>query len=164
MWPFTKKQKDRKNEPVDVSKPVENPALLSAFRRHIEERSESSALALGQALNSSVYLIPIIADEMNTTPSGPGKVTIKTGSLIKFMNCQNEKGESFLPAFTDWNEIRKWVSAEVSTIVMPSEDLWEFVLNDKYYAGVAINPASVAWTLFQPNIQALIEDASMPNK
>ncbi len=159
MWPFSVKKKSKSESPVDVTKPIENPVLQAAFRSHIENRSEASASALGQALNSSVYLIPIIADEMRTTPSSPGMVTIEAGSLIKFMNCQNEKRESFLPAFTDWHEIQKWTNSEVSTIVLPAAELWQFALNDSNYVGVAINPATIAWTLFPSNIQSLLEDA-----
>ena len=158
MWPFSGKH-NKSERTVDVSKPIENPALQAAFRRHVEERSEASVTALGQALNSSIYLVPILTDDMLTSPSSPGMVTIEAGSLIKFMNCKNENGESFLPAFTDWHEIQQWVTTEVSTIAMPAAELWQFVLNDANYAGVAINPATVAWTLFPYNIQSLLLEA-----
>jgi hypothetical protein len=161
VWPFSRKSKVNEDieRKIDVSKPIENPALLAAFRRHIEERTEETAVDLGKALNAAVYLIPIIADEMRTTPSGSGKVTVEAGSLIKFMNCLNEKGEPFLPAFTDWNEIRQWVNFEVSTIVMPAKELWGFALRDKNYKGIAINPATLAWTLLPSNIEAIVQDA-----
>ena len=159
MWPFSSKHRKCESK-VDVSKPIENPLLQAAFRRHIEEKSETSSTALGYALNSSIYLIPILADEMHTSPSGPGMVTIEAGSLIKFMNCQNEKGESFLPAFTDWREIQQWTVSEMSTLAMPAAELWQFALNDGNYVGVVINPATVAWSLFPSNIQSLQLEAT----
>lgn len=154
MWPFMKKEKK-----IDVSKPVENPALKAAFARHRKERSEASADELGIALNSTTYLIPIVSDEMKVASEGGGKATIEKGSLIKFMNCQNERGEKFLPAFTDWAELRSWAGNESDSFLMPSSELWEFVLNNSNYIGIAINPTSDAWTLLSQNIRTLIEES-----
>lgn len=162
MWSFRQNSKaEEKNaRNIDVSKAIENPALKGAFQRHVKERTEASALAVGAALNSANYLIPIISDGLRETPNDPDIVTFEAGSSISFMNCQNEEGEIFLPAFTDWHEIRQWVKAKINVIVMPASELWQFALKDAYYKGIAINPATDAWTLFPANIQALIQDAS----
>ncbi len=154
MWPFTKKR-----EKNGVSKPVENPALKAAFAKHRKERTGISADELGIALNSASFLVPIVSDEMKVTPEVGGKFTIEKGSLIKFMNCHNDRGETFLPAFTDWNELRSWAGNEADSFVMPSPELWEFVLNNSNYLGIAINPTSDAWTLLSQNIRTLIDES-----
>jgi len=96
---------------------------------------------------------------MKITPRTGGQSTIEKGSLIKFMNCNNDRGETFLPAFTDWNELRLWAGNEANSFIMQSTELWEFALNNSNYIGIAINPASDAWTLLPQNIRILLEDS-----
>lgn len=159
MWPIGKKRTALATDAAGGSKTVKNPRLQHAFQQHIETRSNNTALELGQSLNSAEYLIPVLDDEMNTTSSGEGVVTVEAGSLIKFMNCTNENGESFVPAFTDWVELRKWAGPKVSAFVMRATELWQFALNGKNYEGVAINPATIGWTLRTSNLQSLLHDA-----
>jgi hypothetical protein len=159
-WPFKKKSETIPVEsPVDLNKPVENPILKKAINAYRANQNIRTQKDLGEALNSANYLIAIMTDEMTTTPSDTeGQVTINKGSLIKFINCFNENNECFLPAFTDWEEIRMWTTQEVGTLVMPADHLWGFALQDDLYAGVVINPAGTLWTMSKDNIKALQED------
>lgn len=159
-WPFKKKVISKPVvPPVDLNKPVENPHLKKAINAFKANRSLKTQDELGKQLNSGNYLVAILADEMKTTPSETeGQATVEKGSLIKFLNCFNEEGECFLPAFTDWEEIRQWTTQDVSTMVMPSADLWGFALHGDQYAGIVINPAGILWTMSKENIKALQED------
>ena len=160
IWPFSKKiASEPVVPPVDLNKPVENPQLKKAINAFKANQILKTQDDLGRQLNSANYLIAILADEMKTTlGETEGQATIEKGSLIKFLNCFNEEDECFLPAFTDWEEIRLWTTQDVSTMVMPSADLWDFVLHGDQYAGVVINPAGTLWQMSKDNIKALQED------
>ena len=134
--------------PIDLNTPITNPMLKEALANFTKNRSAQSQQDLLHALRAANYLVTILTDEMRTTPGDkPGHTTIEAGSKIKFMSCYNGLKERLLPAFTDWEEIRAWTKESVSTIVMSSEELWEFVLRDPKYKGLVINPSGNAWEM-----------------
>ena len=161
MWPFNRKSKEANETGTSVqgNKPVENPGLEAAIFRHRAERTEDSLIEVGRALNTAMYLVPVIADEIVTSNKEGQFVTIEAGSIIKFMVCENTNRERFIPAFTSWHEVWLWAGNDASAFVMGAHELWEFSLADpNAYAGVVINPASSPWTLLPQNIHALLED------
>jgi hypothetical protein len=142
--------------PVDLNKPVENPELSLAMMAFSRSRNAQTEQELTLRLRSAVFLVPIITDEMRTTPgSEPGSATIEQGSLIKMLSCIDGTGAQHLPLFTDWPSIRAWTEQQVSTLVMPAADAWGFVLSQAHYAGAVVNPGERALPLSRPLIQYL---------
>ena len=160
IWPFKKTPIDDKViPPVDLNKPVENPQLKDAFASYEKTQDPATQAELARQLNSANFLVTILADEMKTIPAEEkGQVTITEGSIIKLLHCANSDNEMFLPAFTDWQEIRAWTTQDVSTLVMPSDQLWDFAIKGTQWVGVVINPAGIAWELRKEHIQSLKED------
>lgn len=162
MWPFSRKSKQKAGDTDTAhsgSKPVENPALETAFLRHGMERTEDSAIAVGKALNAATFLVPVIGDKLIVSTGTRQLATIEAGCIIEFMVCENTSGERFLPAFTSWHEIQRWTGENAHAFALGSKDLWSLAMSDSSsYAGVVINPASDPWTLLPQNIRALLED------
>jgi len=159
IWPFKKPVKRNEDSPVDLNKPVENPRLKDAMVAYAESPNESTQAEIGRQLNSANFLVTILTDEMKTVPgASEGQMTISQGSLIKFLHCSNADNEIFLPAFTDWQEIRAWTTQDVSTLVMPSDQLWDFALGGEEWCGVVINPAGQGWVLRKEHVEALKAD------
>lgn len=144
----------------DLNKPIENLLLKAAIANYLKNRSQENQSELVRQLNSGLYLVPIITDEMKTTPIKEGEAVIQKGSLIKFMGVFNANREKFLPAFTDWDEIRAWTKEEVNTLVMPLLDLKSLIVNSKSYKGIIINPAGKSWQLNVDQMSAVIEDSN----
>jgi hypothetical protein len=132
--------------PVDLNKPVENPALVAALLSFAQTRTPASQDALTIALRTANFLVAILTDEMHTTPSGEGQTTIQAGSRIKILTCSDESGAVHLPLFTDWQSIRRWTDQPVSTLVMPARQAFEFGLSDNH-AGAVVNPGENALPL-----------------
>lgn len=147
---------------IDVNKPVENPNLKAAIQKFINERTERNALELGRQLNGSVFLIAMNTNEMIMTDNKNGSSVVQKGSVIKILNCFNEKNECFLPIFTDWEEIRLWTKENVGGLMSPSKDTWEFILSQQEtYKGIVINPATTGWTLHHQEIKNLLQDMGL---
>lgn len=145
--------------PDDINKPVENPELSSAMTEFNRSRNAQTEQELTRQLRRAVFLVPIVTDEMHTTPgSRPGSVTIERGSLIKMVSYIDGTGAAHLPLFTDWPAIRAWTDQQVSTLVTPAAEAWDFVLRDAYYAGAVVNPGERALPLSRPLIEYLRDE------
>jgi len=132
----------KKEPPVDLNKPVENPRLVAALVAFEKNQGDETRQTLWKELKSAVYLIPVRADKLATTPPDKsGKMTVTEDSPISFFMSPDKAGNPFLPIFTDWQEIAKFTKEPVNTVVMPADDLWGFVLNQKGFHGAVLNPA-----------------------
>ena len=140
--------------PVDLNKPVENPALLSAIDAMADEPTDSNRSKLLLALNGANLLAAILTDEMITAETAPGQTIIKAGSLIKFLTAGKD-GQSYLSLFTDWNALRTYTNFNVSAMIFPSLDAWQFALQGNTYDGVVVNPAHNAVSLNRQLLQYL---------
>ena len=150
--------------PIDINKPVENPALVAAIDRLASDYSVAAKDNVLAELNRAVYLVAIFTDEMHTTePDEKGQVTIQKDSLIKVLNTSDEAGNTYLPLFTDWQAIGLYIDKPVNTLVMPASDAWSWVMNMGEYHGAVINPARNALPLSKAQIQFLLEQIEPNN-
>jgi hypothetical protein len=142
--------------PIDLDKPVENPALSAALDGYVNNRCSETEQELFLQLRSAVFLVPMLADEMKMTPgTEPGVSTIEKDSLIKIFACADSSGADHLPLFTDWSAIQAWTNQKVSTLVMTASDAWSFVLSQPHYAGAFVNPGRQRLQLNRELVQYL---------
>lgn len=142
--------------PVDLDKPVENPALSAALDGYVDNRCPETEQELFRQLRSAVFLVPMLADDMKMTPGPePGVGAIEKDSTIKIFACADSSGADHLPLFTDWSAIQAWTDRKVSTLVMPAWDAWSFVLSQPHYAGAFVNPGSQRLQLSREHVQYL---------
>lgn len=144
--------------PVDVNTPVTNPSLVAAIQRLKADSSNEAKDSLLIELNQANFLVAIFSDEMHTSePDGDGKVTIEKDSIIKVLNTSDGNGNMYLPLFTDWEAIGKYIEQPVNTLIFPSQDAWHWALNMGEYHGVVINPAEDALPLSRAQIEYLAD-------
>lgn len=142
--------------PVDVNIAVTNPNLVAAIERLKTDTSDAAKDALLLELNKSNYLVAIFADEMHTSePDENGQSVIEKDSIIKVLNTSDGNGNMYLPLFTDWDALRKYIDQDVSTLVFPPQDAWHWALEMGEYHGIVINPAENALPLNKGQIQYL---------
>lgn len=134
--------------PVDVNKPVENPKLVAAIDRLLSDSSNKAKDELLLELNRANFLAAIFTDEMHTSePDKDGKTVIEKDSLIKVLNTSDADGNTYLPLFTDWKEIKKYIDKPVNTLILPASDAWDWALKMGDYHGIVINPGHNALPL-----------------
>lgn len=143
---------------LDLNAPLHNDAFYKLFDDYCLTPNETTQNKLGMHLNKMNYLLGIIIAE--DIPSGTDitQITIKTGDALKFLVCSNDDREVFLPIFTDDSEIKDWCKEPIHTLSVPAAWLWKFVLSQKSYAGVLINPSGIAWSINPEHIQSLLND------
>lgn len=142
--------------PVDVNVAVTNPNLVAAIERLKGDVSDEAKDALLVELNKSNYLAAIFTDEMHASePDENGKSVIEKDSTIKVLNTSDNNGNIYLPLFTDWDALRKYIDQPVNTLVFPPQDAWHWALEMGDYHGIVINPAENALPLNKEQIQYL---------
>lgn len=143
--------------PIDVNVAVTNPNLVAAMQRLKSDTSNAAKDALLLELNKSNYLVAIFTDEMHTSePDENGQAVIEKDSLIKVLNTSDSAGNMYLPLFTDWDALRKYITQPVSTFVFPPQEAWHWALEMGEYHGIVINPAEDALPLNKGQIQYLM--------
>jgi hypothetical protein len=168
MFRFFKKHSETtkpspEKPPVDLNKPVENPRLVAAMHAFSQSRTPATQEMLTQALRTAIFLVPILTDEMHSTPSDDnGQMTIQAGSRIKIITCFDDAGGNHLALFTDWPSIRNWTDMHVSTLVMPASEAFEFALSDQH-AGAVVNPGDNALPLDKKLLDYLFDRTDHTN-
>ena len=133
---------------INVNEPITNPKLVELLEIRQNAKTEDelrdcmNKTAQEIALNAK-FLSVINVDEADIEHGEDGKATIKENSKIGFVNLSGPEGKPFIPAFTDWQELRKWETfkdGDVSTWVMTFEDYYAMLKGSE--AGLVINPFS----------------------
>jgi len=138
---------------MDVTRPIENPALVQAFEIHRQTPNRQNEESLLSELGRAAYLLPTLMNEARVTPTTPGHVTIETGSMITFLSHPDRRGGTWLPLFSDWPALRAWTADPVDAVVLGAGEAWDFALSR--YAGAVINPATVAFFIDPPLLSHL---------
>lgn len=141
---------------VDINKPITNPGLAAAILRLKNENTTEAKDNVLLELNRSNFLAIIFADEMHTSePDESGRAVVEKDSVIKVLNTSDGQGNMYLPLFTDWDAIREYTDQPISTLVLPSQDAWHWVLNMGEYHGAVINPGGDALPLNRGQVKYL---------
>jgi len=126
---------------VDVNKPVTNPELIAAIDAVRANPSSETQNAVIDNLKRAHYLSPVNitpAPEPNTD----GIITLTKDTIISFLGLDSADG-TFLPVFTDWDELRKWRNdSNEQTLINTYEDICTIVGDGAKYAGFSVNPYS----------------------
>ncbi|MCK7576621.1 MAG: SseB family protein [Chromatiales bacterium] len=147
---------DGSKPPVDLNKPVTNPTLTAALSKLAGNRTPENAASVRRELQKAIFLIPMLADELHTTPvTAEGKSIVLENSKLKIFMLTGKDGKSYLPLFTDWEEIQKWSNRSVNTLVMPASDAWSFAIANPKYEGIVVNPGGISLPLSRNAVQQL---------
>ena len=139
--------------PVDLNKPVENPALVSAMERVAKENSNEAKDLLVHELKRANFIAAMLADKLiKKEGSKPGLISIEKGSQFGLL-CAKKDGKNYLLLFTDWNAIKAYTDLNVTAMVLPAKDAWSFALEGNTYQGIVINPAHNAVPLERPMLE-----------
>ena len=124
----------------DLNKPITNPELAAAVARMNRENSrESREAVLDLIISSARFLAPVT---IHPAPDAQGgKASLGKGTAIQFQLLQNQTGQPFFPAFTNWEELRKLCGPKnQQTLVLSFDDYAAMILRDNRAAGFVVDP------------------------
>ena len=138
-------------------KPVENPVLVDAmatFKLDLQNREHE--LAFLKAAVEARYLLPA---QVQPDPDAEPDENGQTRARIAFQIMTNQKGEQFMPVFTDEVELKKarnfQPGEKVQIAVMSFMDIYRFIKSNEPIRGVVINPAGSALCLVRQQVIAI---------
>ena len=110
---------------------LNNQPLLAAVQRMQRENTrESREAVLDLIITTARFLAPADLNEQD------GQET-----QIAFQLIPNQDGQTFFPAFTGWEELRKLCGPKnQQTLVLSFDDYAGMVLNDNNAAGFVLDP------------------------
>lgn len=153
----TKKSKRGNGKNPDVTKAVENPELVELLKKQ-KNQSEVKPEELNFLLCNSRFLSIIDTSELSTEKVQDNEYVAKKDSVIKIQNYLDENGNCLLPLFTDWKSINDFTYQEVSGLILPSKDAFDFVnMQKNRYKGIVINPFSLDYVLNSEEINVLLD-------
>jgi len=121
------------------SEPIENPEILTAIAAVSKDPSEATQHGLTLALERGLYLVPVFAGRLDTDPSDD--------EAVQVLVCTDEKGDEYLPLFTDEAALKGWTEESVSAMVLTGPEAWDFILSQPECSGGVINPGGAALPL-----------------
>lgn len=152
-----KKQKKNNKEGIDVTKAIENPNLLQAIKEHKENPDEEGNSKLTYALTSATFLALSYTDNLNMEHKNQNEYIVKEGSSFNLHFISDDQGNSYLPIFTDWKHVKDFTADDVSGLIFPAKDIFNFFdLNEDNLKGIIINPGEEDCLLEKEHINMLI--------
>lgn len=125
---------------MDVNKPIENTQLLERLEILKSSYSHQLEYEFFVELISAHLLTPITEDSLIGCTEGQS--ILKEGATIKFIHLSDDTGNDYIPAFTDWDELRKWNNAKnIKTLILSFDDYKALVSGDESsLKGFVLNP------------------------
>ena len=125
---------------IDTTKPIENPTLLQALSKlHQNNTPENQNRVLDEIVMYAHFLAPV---ELAPVKEGD------TENVVQFQLISSQDGRTFLPAFTDWSELRKLCGPkDQKTVVLTFDDYASMLAGDSRAAGFVVNPLGTPLTL-----------------
>lgn len=145
---------EAKKPAIDLQK-VSNPQLVEALAAlHKENNPQNQGKVLDLVLNHASFLAPVMLAPVPKGQNVPPQLQGKTA--IQFQLITTKDGRPFFPAFTDWQELRKFSKVKDQRVVMLRFDNYaQMVLKDERTAGMVVNPLGLSLTLDRKTLENL---------
>ena len=157
---------------MEFNKQVANPLLIGAMELMKAEPTSEHNITLVNELLKAKFMSPAtIIPEPEMDEEGNPKIV--DGSQIRFSMVTTPGGESFIPAFTDQDEVNKWkkirdqqrtekdLESKTHLVVLTFDDYVNMLFNkaagtgEKGIAGIAVNPLGNNLVLSRETVQAI---------
>ncbi|MBQ6554927.1 MAG: enhanced serine sensitivity protein SseB [Firmicutes bacterium] len=133
---------------IDVNVPLENPKLKELFARRaaLDPKDEKSTISLMNEMAEEIvmnahFLSVVEYDDANIQTNDNGNVIFGKDTRIGFPNLTGPDGHAYFPAFTNWEELRKWDAVkegDVKAMILSFDDYYGMVMGSKN--GFVIDP------------------------
>lgn len=114
---------------------VSNPELVKSLNKFLIQQNPKNEQKLIADIHQAKFIIPVYF------VGGIEDNVMKQGSSLSFKTLATEDEQTYLMAFTDWEELEKWSKKPEDVIPISYEDLRGLVLDSNgEIAGFTINP------------------------
>lgn len=133
---------------MDITKPLENPELKKLLMESINAKTPEDRNKILELVFRFVALdarfLSVVEFSKQPEKTENGTLKIAEGTELKFPIVKNQEGKTYLPVYTDWEELRKnsEVEESPSTLVFSFDDYAGMILNQGNSDGFIINPFS----------------------
>jgi len=143
---------------LDVNESLDNKTFYKLFADYYyDNTSEEKQVILATHLNNINYLIAFIAEDIDTA-NNLNTITIHSSDDLNLLISTTDEREVYLPVFTDSTELTRFTTQPVFTLTVPAEWLWKFILSQKNFTGIVLNPGSIGWDMSLEHVQSLLDD------
>lgn len=144
---------------LTINERLTNSTFITLFKDYYNDNtSEAKQDALAAHLNEMDYLIAFFPEEASGSNTMPNSITIHTNDSLSLLISTTDNREVYLPVFTDNASLRNFTTDLVYTLKVPAKWLWEFVLSQKGFSGIVINPNTISWDMSLEHIRSLLDD------
>lgn len=144
---------------TEEGKPITNPRLVSAISLVNTDNSSENLNSLISEIMGARFLCPVEIEPAPGQEYVDGKTVLTQDSTISFKMISSVDNLPYFPAFTDWDELKKWDVSVKNTLVMSFDDFAAMILREESTAeGFVINPFGSSLPLKRPLIAYLKDD------
>ena len=142
---------------MNIKEPISNLKLVEA----IEGLSNNNATQqkFFTEFAQAKLLCPADIHLQNSSKDG-NEIVVGEGSSISIKHLEDTKGNKFLIAFTDWEELYKWNSSkEQQTVIFGYKDFQNIMKESRdVYTGMVINPFGANIVITLPMLDGMEND------
>ena len=137
-------------------KAITNPELVEALKLlHQENTPPHQGKVLDLVLNRAVFLAPAV---VTPAPQRPGQPKGQNQAAIQFQLITTKDGRPFFPAFTDMEELRKFLGQrKLQAVTLRFDDYVSLVQRNEKACGFVINPMGLSLTLDRKTVENLAQ-------
>lgn len=123
---------------MDINEPITNKLLVDIMKK--VKQNKVTMEIFWKEIFKAKFLCPIDMELGSTSQKEKQKIVLGEETNISLLSIDNGKGEHFLMAFTDWDELKKWKQNQ-KTLILLYDDYQEIILRkESMYQGIVINP------------------------
>lgn len=129
----------------DVNTPIENPKLKALLNKKANTPETEQLDVLNEIFEEiamNAYFLAVVDFGGTPIKNNPdGTKTLLKDTTISFAGLNLSNGTSWIPIFTDWEELRKWEpykSGDVSTLIMSFDDVYSVAKGNS--GNIVVNP------------------------
>lgn len=115
---------------IDINKPVANPDLIKAVDAMKLDGSPENLDRFINEVMRAHFLSPVTISPMPEFDDN-GDATLTEGTTVSFHLIEDGSGNPYFPAFSSWEELRKWNEAENMKTMISTFDDFESMVLDK---------------------------------
>jgi len=146
----------------DINQPVTNPKLIDAWLSFDQQPTVEKQKYLFEQLKEAKLLAPIMMQiPDNVERNDDNSITLQQGTTLSFVTITNVDNENFFPAFTDWEELRKWQNNEnQQTLVVDLTDYQSLLNDSEQCIGIVINPFGKGMQINRAMLETILANNS----
>ena len=140
----------------DINEPIVNPRIQGLMRHAVGNPTEEMMNLIYEELAMNARFLSAMMLTHEPVRKEDGTATFEQDTQMQLPMLTAPDGSKYYPAFTDWNEVNKWLEIlEPKTLLLTLEDYLALVLRSEDAKGIVINPFGENMMVDRPLLEHL---------